>query len=280
MSASPRARLGIVAGGGELPRQLIEGCRALGREVFVVALNGQARPAALAEVPHRWLDIAAVGQAVEALKQAGCGEVCFAGAVERPDFRALRPDWQGLKLLPKVLRAARQGDDAILTVVVEHVEAAGLKVVGPEAVLRELAPPPGPLGRHRPAAADEADIARGIEVIRALGRHDVGQATVVRGGQVLAIEAAEGTDAMLARCAAWRRERPAGVLVKCPKPAQERRVDLPAIGPGTVAGALAAGLRGIALAAGASLVLEREETLRRADAGGLFIVGVDPGAAR
>lgn len=273
------ARLGIIAGGGGLPRQLIESCRALGREVFVVALNGQAEPSAVVEVPHEWCDIGAVGRAMQALKEAGCDEVCFAGAVERPNFAELKPDWQGLKLLPKVVAAARAGgDDAILTAVLAHVEAEGFTVVAPETVLGGLAPPLGPLGRHRPSVADRADIAKGLEVIRALGPHDVGQATVVKTGQVLAIEAAEGTDAMLARCVAWRGERLGGVLVKGPKPGQERRVDLPTIGPATVEAAAQAGLAGIAVVARGALVVERDRTVRLADAAGLFVLGVGPEA--
>lgn len=278
-SASPRsivsAKLGIVAGAGGLPRQLIDRCRTLGREVFIVAINGETEKETVADVPHEWIDIAAVGRAIAALRRAGCEEVCFIGPVKRPNFGGLKPDWQGIKLLPKVIAAAREGDDAILTVVVNHVEASGFKVVGADDVLTQIAAPRGPLGRHRPSVEDEADIAKGIAVIHALGPFDVGQAAVVRAGQVLAIEAAEGTDAMLARCAALRAQTPRGVLVKCPKPAQERRVDLPTIGPRTIAGAAAAGLAGIALAAGSSLIAEREATVTAADGHGLFVIGVD-----
>lgn len=274
------ARLGIVAGSGGVPRQLIERCRALNREVFVVAINGETENETVADVPHEWIDVAAIGRAVAALQNAGCEEVCFIGPVKRPNFGSLKPDWQGIKLLPKVIAAAREGDDAVLSVIIDHVEASGFRVVGVDEVLQQIAAPHGPLGRHRPSAEEEADIAKGIAVIHALGPFDVGQGAVVRAGQVLAIEAAEGTDAMLARCAELRRERPHGVLVKCPKPAQDRRVDLPTIGPRTVAGAAAAGLRGIAVAAQNSLIAEREATVSAADDHGLFVVGVDVEALR
>lgn len=247
----------------------------LNREVFVVALNGETESATVADVPHEWIDIAAVGHAVAALQKAGCEEVCFIGPVRRPNFAKLKPDWYGIKLLPKIVAAAREGDDAILSVIVDHVEASGFKVVGANDVLIQIAAPRGPLGRHRPSAEDEADIAKAIAVIHALGPFDIGQAAVVRAGQVLAIEAAEGTDAMLARCAELRHEQPQGVLVKCPKPTQERRIDLPTIGPRTIAGVAAAGLRGIAVAAENTLIAERETTVRAADDSALFIIGVD-----
>lgn len=275
------ARLAIIAGGGDLPRQLIERCRMLGRPVFVLAINGETEPGTVADVPHEWVDIAAVGHAVEAMRRADCAEVCLIGPVARPSFGQLKPDWQGVKLLPKVLAAAREGgDDAILSVLVAHLERAGFKVVGADSIVTQLTVPAGPLGRHRPSAQDRTDIAKAIDVIQALGPYDIGQAAVVRDGQVLAVEAAEGTDEMLARCAGLRRDGPAGVLVKCPKPAQDRRVDLPTIGPRTVAGSAAAGLCGIAVAAEGTLIVEREATVREADRCGLFIVAIEVEARR
>ena len=267
-------RLGVIAGDGDLPGQLIDSCQKLGRDVFVIAINGAADPNTVQDVAHVWLDLGAVGRAKKALRDAGCREVCFAGGIDRPSLGNLKPDLQGMKLLPRVIAASRAGDDAILTVVVEFFEEAGFKIVGAETIMSPLQTPVGALGQHHPDREDDADIEKAIRVIEALGPHDVGQAAVVRGGQVLAIEAAEGTDAMLARCAGFSCDTPRGVLVKCPKPGQERRIDLPAIGPRTVAGAAAAGLKGIAIAAGGSLIVERDTTVRQADENGLFIVGV------
>ena len=272
------AKLGILAGSGDIPARLISACRASGREVFVVAFNGETDPATVDGCDHAWRDLAAVGGTVDALKSAGCEDVVLIGPLHRPQFSALKPDWRGVKLLPKIIRVARQGDDALLTVVVQFLEQEGFRVVGADEILTDMAAPLGDLGALGPSEDDLADIARGIEVVRALGAVDVGQAAVVCDGVVLAVEAAEGTDAMLARCAALKGEGAGGVMVKLPKPGQERRVDLPTIGLSTVDRAAAAGLRGIAVEAGGALVVDRETVIERANAAGLFVTGVDPRA--
>lgn len=272
------AKLGILAGSGDIPARLISACRASGREVFVVAFNGETDPATVDGCDHAWRDLAAVGGTVDALKSAGCEDVVLIGPLHRPQFSALKPDWRGVKLLPKIIRAARQGDDALLTVVVQFLEQEGFRVVGADEILTDMAAPLGDLGALGPSEDDLADIARGIEVVRALGAVDVGQAAVVCDGVVLAVEAAEGTDAMLARCAALKGEGAGGVMVKLPKPGQERRVDLPTIGLSTVDRAAAAGLRGIAVEAGGALVVDRETVIERANAAGLFVTGIDPRA--
>ena len=271
-------KLGVLAGSGDIPARLISACRSSGREVFVVALNGETDPKTVEDCDHVWQDIAAVGGTVDALKSAGCEDVVLIGPLHRPQFSALKPDWQGVKLLPRILKAARVGDDALLTVVVAFLEEQGFRVVGADEILTDMAAPFGNLGAHTPSDEDRADIARGVEVGRALGAADVGQAVVVRDGVVLAVEAAEGTDAMLARCIELRGDGAGGVLVKLPKPGQERRVDLPTIGTSTVERAIAAGLHGIAVEVGGALVVDRENVVARADAAGLFVTGIEPGA--
>jgi len=277
----PPEKLGILAGRGPLPGKLAQACLSSGREVFVVAFRNETDPATVAGVAHAWVDLPAVGRTVRLLREAGVGELVLLGPVGRPDFSALRPDWQGAKLLPKVMRAARQGDVAIMKVVVEHLEDQGFKVVGAEEVVTGLAPEVGALGQHQPQPQDLSDIRRGAEVVAALGQLDIGQAVVVRDGYVLAVEAAEGTDAMLERCVRFRdAAESGGVLVKLPKPNQERRADLPTIGLPTIEGCVHAGLRGIALEAGGALIDDRDDVVRMADEHGLFIVGIEPGPAR
>lgn len=277
----PPEKLGVLAGRGPLPGKLVQACLSSGREVFVVAFRNETDPATVAGVPHAWVDLPAVGRTVRLLREAGVGELVLLGPVGRPDFAALRPDWQGAKLLPKVMRAARQGDDAIMKVVVEHLEDQGFKVVGAEEVVAGLAPEVGALGQHQPQPQDLSDIRRGAEVVAALGQLDIGQAVVVRDGYVLAVEAAEGTDAMLQRCERFRdATESGGVLVKLPKPNQERRADLPTIGLPTIEGCVHAGLRGIALEAGGALIDDRDDVVRMADEHGLFIVGIEPEPAR
>lgn len=267
-------RLGIVAGSGALPRRVIEHCHATGREVFVLALAGAAEPASVEGVPHAWCRPGAAARGLALLRAHGVSDLVLAGAIRRPSLAALRPDWRTARFLAR-LGVRAWGDDGLLSAVVRELEEEGFHVIGAETLIDGLVPP-GPLGRCRPDREAEADIARGIAVARALGALDVGQAVVVQQGLVLGVEAIEGTDALLGRVAGLRREGPGGVLVKLAKPGQERRVDRPVIGPQTLALAAEAGLRGIAVEAEATIVLDREALIRAADASGLFVVGVRP----
>jgi DUF1009 family protein len=274
-------KLGLIAGGGNLPVEIAQHCERSGRPLFVIRLKGFAgadlSPYAGAEV-----GLAEFGKCLKALKRAGCRSICLAGRVSRPDFSGLMPDIRGLRLLPKVVSAARRGDDALLRVLVGEFEKEGFAVQGANEVMDDLSLPAGPLGVHSPTAENLADAERALAVARAIGSLDVGQAAVIANGLVLAVEAQEGTDAMLARVAdlpAHLRGRPgagSGVLAKAPKPIQETRVDLPTIGLATVQGVARAGLAGIVGEAGRVLVLDRVAVVALADELGVFILGVDP----
>lgn len=268
-------KLGILAGSGELPLRVIEACRATARPVFVLAFEGAADPADFPDVPHASVRLGAAAEGLRLLRENGVEDLVMAGAVRRPSLAALRPDWRAAKLFARIgLRAL--GDDGLLRAIIKELEAEGFRVVGVDSVLGALVAPAGALGRHEPDRQALADIARGLEVARALGALDIGQAVIVQQGLVLGVEAAEGTDALIARSAALRRAGPGGVLVKTAKPGQERRADLPAIGPATVAACVTAGLRGIAIQAGAAVILDRAAMVEAADRAELFIVGVAP----
>lgn len=268
--------LGILAGGGTLPIQLAAACRASGRPVFAVALKGHADPALLGHIPHKTLRLGAAGAILAALRGAGCRELVLIGAIRRPALASLRPDPAGARLLARVGRAAFAGDDGLLRAVIRVLEEEGFAIRAAQDFLPALLAPPGLLTRAAPDAAARADIARGVAVARALGAADAGQGCVIQQGLVLALEAIEGTDAMLARAGTLARPGPGGVLVKLAKPGQEQRADLPTLGPSTVRAAAAAGLRGIAYAAGASLLADRDALVAAADAAGLFLLGLDP----
>lgn len=273
-------KLGLIAGGGALPSVLAEQCRAAGRPYFVVRLLGMADPS-LADHPGADIGIAELGKAIKALKAQKCETVCFAGVVARPDFASLKPDMRGLAALPGIVAAARQGDDGLLRRVLSEFEKDGFVVEGAHEVLAELTLPVGLLGRVSPSDAHKRDIERALQVARELGAMDVGQGAVVCDGLVLALEAQEGTDAMLRRVAelpeALRGSpgRMRGVLAKAPKPIQEMKVDMPTIGLGTVEWAARAGLAGIVGEAGRLLVLDRDQAIALADDLGLFILGVE-----
>ena len=273
----PHGPLGIIAGSGALPRRLIETCRNTGRDIFVLGLRGEADPQIVAEVPHAWCRIGALAEGMRLLRDAGVTDLVLAGGVRRPSLASIRPDWRAAKFFAKV-GYRMLGDDGLLSALVKELEGEGFRLLGAHEVLGEgTAVPEGSLGRFSPDADAQADIARGIPIARAIGGLDVGQAVVVQQGLVLGVEAIEGTDALLKRCAELRRDGPGGVLVKLAKPGQESRVDRPTIGAQTVALAAAAGLRGIVVEAGATLLLDRDEVIRAADAAGLFVVGVRVG---
>jgi UDP-2,3-diacylglucosamine hydrolase len=273
------SKLGLIAGGGDLPLKLAEHCRRAGRGLFVIRLTPFADPA-LAGFDGDVAGMGEIGRIVRLAKEAGCGALCLAGAVKRPDFSAIKLDLKGMAALPGAISAARQGDEGLLRYLTEVMEREGFKVEGAHEVMGDLALPEGPLGRHTARTEHQADIAKAFAVARGVGAMDIGQGVVVCEGLVLAVEAQEGTDAMLARVAGLPREvrgdprHRRGVLAKVAKPIQEDRVDLPTIGVATVEGVSRAGLAGIVGVAGRMLVLDREAVARAADAHGVFVVGI------
>ncbi|MCC7047725.1 MAG: UDP-2,3-diacylglucosamine diphosphatase LpxI [Alphaproteobacteria bacterium] len=272
-------KLGIIAGGGELPRLLIAACREQQRPFFVIALDGHVDADTVAgDTPHLRTRIGAGGAIIKALRDNGVVEIVMAGRVRRPSLLSLMPDAWTAKFLLSLGRRAL-GDNALLSAIGEAIEREGGRLIGPEQILPGLLAPAGVIGRRAPGEADWSDINRGLAVAEALGAVDVGQAVVVQQGIVLGVEAVEGTDALLRRCKELRRDGPGGVLVKTAKPGQERRIDLPTIGPRTVGGAAKAGLVGIAVEAGGALIVDRAAVGAAADEAGLFVVGVAKGQA-
>ncbi len=268
--------LGLVAGGGAVPLQVATAARAAGRDVFAVVIEGWADPADYRHLPHLAIRLGAAGQAIEILRARGIRQLVMCGAAKRPSFLSIRPDAGMARLLLKIGRAAWQGDDGLLKAVVRVLEEEGFEILPAQAILRDILAEAGRLGAVAAEAMALEDIRRGIAVVQALGAVDVGQGAVVQQGLVLGVEAIEGTDALLARCAGLRREGPGGVLVKLVKPGQDRRLDLPTVGPATVANAAAAGLAGIAIEAGGTILVDRAATIAAADAAGLFLLAIRP----
>lgn len=278
---APAERIALIAGNGSLPRQVADALIAAGRDFQVVAIKGEAdeitRQRANAELG--WGEI---GRLYGFLKKTGCREVLLIGGVSRrPDFTSILGDFGTLKRLPTIIRALAGGDDSLLTKVIRLFEDEGYRVVGIKDVAPQLLASSGVLGRVQPKDDDWRDLDLALRATEKLGELDIGQAAIAVGGRVVALEGAEGTDAMLERCAELKRlgrvraKGHAGVLVKTAKPSQDLRVDLPTVGPRTIDLAQAAGLAGIAVEAQGALVAEREETLRKADAAGLFVIGID-----
>ncbi len=262
------SELALIVGEGALPGILRRACP----QAEVLGVAGFAP----ADVPAFGLE--EIGRVLAELPRRGVRQVCFAGAIRRPRIDPARLDPATLPLVPRIQAAMGGGDDAALRTVVAFFEEAGMRVVGAADLMPELLADAGPLGAVGPDAAAERDAARAAALLSATGPADLGQGCVVAGGQVLAVEALPGTDWMLETIAALRRDGPAvpagGLLMKRPKSGQDRRVDLPAIGPDTVRRAAAAGLAGIAVEAGGVLILDRAATIAAADSAGMFLWGV------
>jgi UDP-2,3-diacylglucosamine hydrolase len=275
MTSLEHGVVGILAGAGSLPREVAEHIAARGDEVHVVTISDDFDEG-LTRFPLTKADLGKVGAMVRAFRTAGCRQLVIVGSVRRPDLASLWPDLGFILNLPAILRLITAGgDDGLLTRVVRFFEGKGFEVMAPAAMAPELLAGEGPLGRIAATPAQAGDAAIGFDAVRAMGPYDVGQAVVVTNGRLDAVEGVEGTDRMLARLAALRSRagNRDGVLVKRTKPGQELRIDLPAIGPGTVESAIRAGLAGIAVEAGGVLAAERPELVRRTDDGGIFVQG-------
>ncbi|MDG6094369.1 UDP-2,3-diacylglucosamine diphosphatase LpxI [Acetobacter sp. AN02] len=271
--------LGILAGGGPLPGQVAAAAAAQGRRVFILGFQDFAEPGVIGGWPHAYVRLAAAGQILATLRAQECRDLVLIGPVRRPSFRDLRPDAEGARILARLGRAVFSGDDGLLGALVRILGEEGFRVRGAHEFLGSALGPAGVCGRIAPDARMMADIRRGAEVVRALGRLDIGQGCVVQNGVVLAVEAMEGTDRMLERAGLCRQPGEGGTLVKLLKPGQEDRADMPVIGPVTIGGAHKAGLSGIAYGAGGVLFTDLPGCIRAADEAGLFLYGVLPDEA-
>ena len=265
-------RLGIIAGAGTLPKELIDACRRDQRDFFVLGIEKHADPAFLADAPHQYVRLGQTGTSIAILKKNNVDTVVMAGAVRRPTLSEMRPDWRTIQVFAR-LGSRALGDDALLRAVSAELESEGFRVVGVQDIEPALITPPKTLTAFTPLPDHMADIEYGIRVTKVLGQMDVGQAAVVQQGIVLGLEAVEGTDALLDRCRSVRRKGRGGVLVKSCKPQQDKRADLPTIGIRTVRKAYEAGLVGIAVEAGSTIILGRQDVVEAANRLGLFIHG-------
>ena len=278
------SKLGLIAGGGALPVSVAARCEAEGRPVFLVRLAGFA-DAHLARYPGIDAGIAEFGKILSALKKAGCTGVCFAGTVSRPDFKTLKPDLKGAALLPGIIAAATKGDDALLRKILSVFEGEGYVIEGADDILGGETLPGGALGAVRPTEAQLSDLRKALYVAEKAGELDIGQGAVVCDGLVLAVEAQEGTDAMLVRVAGLPADLRGsaadrkGALGKAPKPIQDLRVDMPVIGARTIEMAAAAGLAGVGGVAGKLILIDKAGLLETADRLGLFVWGEAGGSA-
>ena len=267
------AKLGILAGSGELPRLLIETCQRQGRAFHVLAFQGHAEPEAVADTPHHWIRLGEAGTAFGLLRAAKVEEVVFAGKINRPRLAELRPDWRAARFLAHI-GGRLLSDNRLLEAILNEFEHEGFAVVGPADVMTSLLARVGAYGALLPSPEESKTIALGLAAARRNGLSDRGQAAVVQDDRVLGLEGPQGTDSLIGDCASRQQGGRGAILVKARKPQQEMRADPPAIGPGTVNRAAAARFRGIAIEAGGVLVLDAAAVAAAADSTGLFVVGI------
>jgi DUF1009 family protein len=281
VSNAAREPIGIICGGGSIPMAVAKAVRAQEREVMLFPLHGFADKA-VEQFPHHWVHLGAVGSLLSAMRKAGCKEIVLIGSLVRPRPWHVRFDLTTVFVLAKLVPHFRGGDDRLLKAVAGMFEERGFRLRGAHEIAPEILMPPGVAGKVLPSKAEREDVALGLKLLAAIGPFDVGQAAAIADRHVIAVEAAEGTAAMLGRIAEMRKNgrvklaARAGVLVKAPKPGQDRRFDLPAIGPDTVTQAKAAGLAGIAVAAGGTIVADSAALVKAADKAGLFVFGIAP----
>jgi UDP-2,3-diacylglucosamine hydrolase len=273
----------VICGGGSLPATVADALIGQGRGVVMFPLFGWADPAAVERFRHHWIHIGQLGRFLRFARSEGCRDLVMIGTLVRPPIRHIRLDMETLRVMPRIIRSFRGGDDHLLSGIGRIVEDYGFRLLGAHEVAPQILAPLGPIGRCAPTPRDEVDIKRALALLAAIGPFDVGQAAVVADGRVLAVEAAEGTDHMLAHIAEMRRggrirsAAGTGVLVKAPKPSQDRRFDLPTVGPSTVEHAAAAGLAGLAVVAGEVIVAEPVRVAALADTAKIFVAGVSDG---
>lgn len=284
LTLSPRDRVAVVAGSGSLPAEVVDALVREGHRPLLVAVEGEAdRLEGLGAHDRMTVTAEELGSLVSRLRRERVTHLVLAGGMaRRPPLRKVRPSLGLVRILPRLMAAYARGDDGLLRAIIAHIESSGIRVVGAHALVPDLLAREGPLTRARATSADRRDLAAARAAAHAIGALDIGQAAVAIGGRAIALEGIEGTDGLLERAKNLRSHgriagKARGVLVKCAKPDQEMRADLPSIGPATVDAAHAAGLAGIGVEAGRSLVLDHATTVARADALGLFVVGLPGG---
>ncbi len=282
----------LIAGGGSLPKAVVQAAIEQGRDIYIAGLAGFFQPEDYEGCVLDSYRLGEFGRLIKTLKSKDIKAVTFAGTVKRPDFKAVRPDMGGMKYLPGILKAATKGDDALLTHITKIFDKEGISLVGAQDICSGLVVQQGVLTQTQPNAAHMRDIDKARHIAKSIGALDIGQGAVVRDGLVLAVEAQDGTDGMLRHVGLLpddiRGKKEAtdsssssgssvnrGVLAKMVKPGQELRIDLPTIGLTTIKAAIESGLDGIAVEEGGAFILDREAAITEADKAGLFIIGLE-----
>lgn len=268
-------KIGIIAGKGTLPRQLMHSLMERNIKSYLAALTDiTEKETAEAATESDWFRIAAAGKIVKFFKDNNVKQLVLVGGMKRPSLTSLIPDGAGLKLLNKLRKFTDAGDNKLFSVITEFLEENGFELLGVHEVVPELLADKGVLGKVEPDKHGLQDIEYGKNIAQEIGRLDIGQAAIVQNGVTLGVEAFEGTDALITRCGNLQFDDHGAILVKIKKPKQDRRIDLPSIGTKTIERLHEFNYKGVAVEAGDSLILDKEETIKLADKLGIFIYGI------
>ncbi len=280
MSASKKSqlkkitRLGVIAGGGDMPRQLIDHCSEQGIECFVVGFKGQTKEETIEGVDHMLVALGSASKAFAPLKDRDIHDLVMIGNIRRPSFKDLKPNFKTIEFFAKEGFSAF-GDDGLLKGLRRFLAKEGFEIHGMQDFMPDLLAPEGDIGTVKPSQADMDDIRRGIDVLQHIGSLDIGQAVIVQQGHVLGVEGAEGTDEFIQRCGPLQRKGKPAVLVKLCKPQQDQSLDLPTIGPQTIDNIISAGFSGVAVHAGSSFIYDLDKVVVKANKANIFITGID-----
>ena len=270
-------KLGILAGGGQLPFMLVRACQEQDIEAFIVGFEGQTDPTLTTDQNHIWSRIGAPGTIIKALKNHDIEDIVLIGSIRRPSLSEMRPDLKATEFFSKIAFKAL-GDNDMLILVRQMLEEEGFTLHGAHEFIDDLLTPEGLIGKHKPAKGHAEDIQCGLEASQALGALDIGQSVIVQEGIVIGLEAAEGTSELIKRCRHLYRKGRKAVLIKTCKPGQDRDLDLPTIGPETLELCVQNDIGGIALHAQNSLLIDREKVAALANTHKIFVIGLNPEA--
>lgn len=262
-------KIGLIAGQGAIPERLVSRWEEMGLTPVIVGLKNITDPALLKNRIGAEFSIGHAGHIFKFLKQHHVQKLVMVGAMTRPNFWTIIPDFGGISILVKLLMRQR-GDDSLLRFVRNQFEKNNIEVVGVHHYMPELLAPLGVIGRNSPSADDIKLIELGFRTAKQHGAEDKGQSVIVNASGVVARETKAGTNALIKSCANHKN----AILVKTSKPQQDLNLDMPTIGISTIEHIVKAGFKGIAIEASKTLIMDKNEVIKLCDDNGIFLVGL------
>ncbi|MDH5723114.1 MAG: UDP-2,3-diacylglucosamine diphosphatase LpxI [Alphaproteobacteria bacterium] len=265
-------KIGIITGGGDLPRKVIAYCDEHDISVFLICFEGHTDKETAEGRESLWVGLGEAGKIMNTLKKNDVYDLVMAGKIKRPNLRSLKTDLKGAQIISRIGLKA-MGDDGLLGALRKELEQEGFTLHGVEKFSEGLIAKSGPIGKYKPLEEDWSSIQHGFNIAQEIGRLDIGQSVIVQDGVIMGVEGAEGTDALIERCASLLKKERRAFLVKTCKPQQDKDMDLPTIGPDTIMQAYKSGLSGIIIHAENSIILDIKAIAKKADSYKIFVYG-------